>query len=1320
MKKMENVADIYPLTPTQLGMLYHTLRDPESNHYFEQVRCDLSGPLKIGCFREAWEAVVRHHPPLRTLFLWEGVEQPLQVVRDRVELPMEFLDWRERDPERAAADLESLSDELRQAGFDLTRAPILNITAVQLSDDLTHLIWNFHHMVLDGWSSAIVLDEVLKNYSALAVGGQPSISIVRPFRDYLGWLKKQDHVAAKEYWQSQVGDIASPTPLQVDHKVPQGRFDLGRYSVTLPAAVTQKLKRIAQANRLTMNTIVQGAWAMLLSRYSGQDDVVFGVTSSGRPADLPQVEEMVGMFLNTLPLRLDLGEDLPFATWLQQVQNQQLEINQYQYSSLADIQRWSGVPAGQPLFESVVIFENYPEASVDPSLPLQITNKQVREQTNFALTLLIGVDEQLELLFLTNRLRLPDEIVKRMADHLIHLFNQIASDPTLTLHQISILGPDERRKILVEWNQTDAPFPADTTVAALFAEQVSKTPDQTALIYNQEEMSYRMLDRRSNQLARALRDQGVGPGIPVGIAMHRSFDTVVGMVAVVKAGGAYVPMDPNYPPERLKIIVEDVAMPVILTDRAIEPDLPTGGTPTILLDRFEYEGYSADPLPIFAEPTSPLFITFTSGSTGRPKGVQGHHRAFINRCQWQWDRYPLGENEIFCHKTTLSFVDHLWEIWGPLLKGKKAVIIPDEVVKDADRFLALLADYKIERIVLVPSFVRVLLDSYPDLAERVPHLKYWTLSGESVSRSLADLFRARMPHALLLNFYGMSEGMADATWYDDRWEVECETIPIGKPINNMKAYVLDKRLQPVPIGVPGEIYLSGVGLSEGYWGRDDLTAERFFSNPFDDKADSRLYQSGDVGRWLPEGQLEYIGRADHQVKIRGFRIEPGEIEAAIRTHPAVSDAVVVPHDFGHDKRLIAYVIADRVLEQEEIRQQTRQRLPEYMVPAGVVFLETFPKTPNGKINRLGLAKPNIVRPVADAKSFTPVQARMIALWKELLGIGEIGLDDDFFEIGGHSLLALRLFSRFKKEFDLNLPLATLVAAPTPRLLSALLDPGQPAEAVPLPNWHHLVPFEESGQEVGTIFCVHGAGGNVLNFHQLAQKLQPAWRLIGVQASGVDGESPILETMDQVCDSYLAEITAFQPAGPYFLAGFSSGGVIAYEMAQRLKAAGETVAEVILLDTFHPATRPRRRRIIDHFSGLMDYGPTYFFDLWRDRQTRKDDEEGAVDIALAAKKAGKVVPHELRNSLMVHYMTKVMHEYRPEQYDGPVILCAAREVYWMLNHIPVHRGWADLVMDLTIIESGGNHDTLVLEPHVADLAHNLTRVLARSRELQFQE
>ncbi len=959
---LRNVDDLYPLTPTQSGLLYHALATPESAMYFEQVRFDLEGALDVGAFRAAWHAVVRRHPALRTAFVWEGVDEPLQVVRSDVTLPWDELDWSVRPEPEARVALDALAAERRRVGFDLQRAPILRLALVRIGEQLTHVIWDFHHIVIDGWSAGQVMHEVVGAYDDLRAGKDVDLSPARPFRDYVAWLKHQDRAAAEQFWKAELGSFESPTVLHVDRPAPASAVELGTTRMSLSRSTSDALKSLARSERVTLNTVVQAAWGIVLRRYSGDDDIVFGVTVSGRPADVAGVERIVGMFLNVLPLRLHVTDDRSTRSWLRDVQDRQLAISDYDYSSLPEVQRCSSVAPGLPLFETVVIFENFPTVPSDPNGSLRVANRTVFEQTSFPLALLVGPGDCIEALALFNSARFDTPTVDRLLSHLAVVLESIAVAPDAPIGEIELLSGPERQQMIVEWNDTGCDYPDHATIQELFDAQADARPDAVALILGDRTMTYRELRTSSNKLAHHLIGLGVGARTRIGIAIPRSFDLLVAVLATVKAGGVYVPLDPEYPRERIRLIIEDADAGVILTVRDVMSSLPETDGQQICVDDLDTADESdADP-EIRSTTDDPLFITFTSGSTGRPKGVINHHRGALNRLQWQWDTFPLEPGEVGGQKTTLNFVDHVFEIWGTLLRGHALALIPDDVVKDPSRLVEVLGSYDIRRIAIVPSYLTVLLDVVPDIGARLPRLRYWAGSGEPTSGALARRFRTALPDAILLNFYGMSEATVDATWYDDRWDIECPTLPIGKPIANMRAYVLDHARRPVPIGVPGEIYVGGVGVAHGYVGRPDLTNERFLTNPYEDEHDGRFYRTGDLGRWLPSGHIEYLGRIDDQIKIRGFRVEPAEIEAVLRSEPGVSDALVIAHQVGDDTSLAAYVIGDGV-NAEDLRDLARAHLPAYMVPTHVELIDSFPRTPNGKVDRRALPRPRTrIRP----------------------------------------------------------------------------------------------------------------------------------------------------------------------------------------------------------------------------------------------------------------------------------------------------------------------------------------------------------------------
>ena len=608
------------------------------------------------------------------------------------------------------------------------------------------------------------------------------------------------------------------------------------------------------------------------------------------------------------------------------------------------------------------------------------------------------------------------------------------------------LPEEERHKLLVKWNATQIAYPKDKCIHQLFEAQVERSPDAIAVVFEDEHLTYRELNQRANQLSHYLRHQGVGPEVLVGICVDRSLEMVIGLIGILKAGGAYVPLDPRYPKERIAFMLKDSQVAVLLTQEKLVAELPVQGVHLACLDKDggEVSAESEENPCSGATPENLAYVIYTSGSTGTPKGVLGLHRGVVNRFFWMWETFAFEAQEVCCQKTSLSFVDSVWEIFGPLLKGVPTVIIPDAVLKEPSRLVQTLAAKNVTRLVLVPSLVRALLYADIDFQFQLPKLKYWISSGETLSLSLCQRFYDRVPHATLFNFYGSTEVTADATWYDTREGRLLVCVPIGRPIANMQIYILNHQLQRVPIGTPGELHVGGIGLARGYLNQPGLTAERFITNPFSVEPGARLYKTGDRARYLPDGNVEFLGRIDHQVKIRGFRIEPGEIEVVLKQYPAIREAVIVAwENTPGDKRLVAYIVfhQNQASSLSGIHDYLNGKLADCMVPTVFVPLETLPLTPNGKIDRRALPEPDSYR--RDSKDefiapTTPTEEILSGIWAEVLGKEKISLDDNFFEQGGDSLLAVRLITKIEKIFATNLPLTSLLHAPTVAELSNIL------------------------------------------------------------------------------------------------------------------------------------------------------------------------------------------------------------------------------------------------------------------------------------------
>ena len=778
---------------------------------------------------------------------------------------------------------------------------------------------------------------------------------------------------------------------------------------------------------------------------------------------------------------------------------------------------------------------------------------------------------------------------------------------------------EERQRLLVAWNATQATYPKEQSIAQLFEMQVERTPEAVALIFDGQKLTYRELNERANQLAHYLRRLGVRPEVHVGLCVERSPEMVVGLLGILKAGGAYVPLDPAYPRERLAFMLEDAETVVLVTQQRLRERLPTSAK-VVCLDtewqKIARESKENRAATITGENIA--YVMYTSGSTGQPKGVLGTHRAAINRFHWMWVTYPFEADEVCCQKTALSFVDSVWEIFGPLLKGIRTIIIPDAVVKNPEYLLHTLAAQAVTRIVLVPSLLRVLLDTADDLKSVLPNLKYCISSGEALPLDLALRFTNSMSHSTLLNLYGSSEVAADATCYDMRnYNKSLLCMPIGRPIANTQIYLLDSQMQLVPVGQPGELHVGGDGLARGYFNRPELTAAKFVRNPFSSEPEARLYKTGDMARYLPDGNIEYLGRLDHQIKIRGFRIEPGEIEAVLSKHPAVREAVVVAREGppfislepkangasvvsnrvrGHDpalegqgrttsddKQLVAYVVLHKGQSAtvSDLRDRVKNELPAYMVPSTFVELDTLPLTPNGKVDRRTLQVSNLARhtlrePFVAPTSLMHHQLRRI--WEELLDVRPIGIRDNFFYLGGHSLLATRLVDRIEQVFGKKLPLATLFAGPTiEQLALAMQVEEERSSRTP------IVAVQASGSR-RPFFYMHGAwDSDAFYCFHLARHLgpdQPFYALGPYNFTGLQ----VAPTVEEIAAAHIESLRTIQPKGPYLLGGFCNGGLVAYEMARQLHAEGQRVDLLVLIEPAYSPVLHALAHSVIHRSG----------------------------------------------------------------------------------------------------------------------------------------
>ncbi|OBS39651.1 non-ribosomal peptide synthetase [Pseudomonas syringae pv. syringae] len=1156
------IEDLYPLAPMQQGMLFHTLFEQEAGHYINQMRIEVSG-LDVPRFRAAWQATLDAHEVLRSAFI-SHLQPALQVVLRDVRMPFVELDARGQ----SSGWIDQWADADRQQGFDLAQGPLLRLAVLRTGEQSHQLIYTSHHILLDGWSSSRLLGEVLQRYS-----GQTLPRQVSRYRDYIEWLQRQDAGLSEVFWTDQLARLDEPTRLVQAFKAPENGQGHGDYLHLIDAENTRQLSEFAREQRVTLNTLVQSAWLLVLQRYTGQSSVTFGATVAGRPADLPGVEEQLGLFINTLPVIASPRAEQRVAEWVQQVQAQNIALREQEHTPLYEIQRWAR-SAGEALFDTILVFENYPvsEALQQAAPPgLVFGGLHTQEQTHYPLTLVVNLGETLSLRFSYARQAFSEQHMAQLSAHFQQALQALAHDSQAALGELALLSDREQQHVLREWNATAAGFPSEDCLHSLIEAQVRATPDASALIFAAEQLSYAQLNARANQLAHRLRESGVGPDVLVGICVERSLELVIGLLAIIKAGGAYVPLDPDYPEDRLAYMMQDSGIGLLLTQTSLQERLPVPAqVHSLCLDQDGdwLEGYStANPVNL-SHPLNLAYVIYTSGSTGKPKGAGNSHRALVNRLHWMQKAYGLNESDTVLQKTPFSFDVSVWEFFWPLMTGARlAMALPGDH-RDPERLVQTIREHQITTLHFVPSMLQAFM-AHPQV-ESCNTLRRVVCSGEALPAELAAQVLKRLPQAGLYNLYGPTEAAIDVTHWTCTTD-DVLSVPIGRPIDNLKTHILDDGLLPAAQDVAAELYLGGVGLARGYHNRAALTAERFVPDPFDEQGGGRLYRTGDLARYRDAGVIDYAGRIDHQVKIRGLRIELGEIEARLHEHAAVREATVIDIDGPSGKQLVAYLVPTATAEapdvlRERLQAHLKAQVPDYMVPGYFVFIDSMPLTANGKLDRRALPKPDVARSqqgyVAPRSAF---EQRLAALWEQVLHVERVGLNDNFFALGGHSLLAVSLAGRIRETFDISIKLHDLLLLQTLGELADFMraDEARVKSAV--------IAMNANGSAHAPLFCLPPGGGGTYSYYPLAGRLSDSRGVYGLVNKAYVVPGWFDTSWQDMVDYYVEQIRMTQPHGPYNLLGWSMGGALAVEVAHVLERAGEVVSFLGLVDTQLPAS-----------------------------------------------------------------------------------------------------------------------------------------------------
>lgn len=1318
--------------------------EPGNPAYNRPLALRFSGPLDEQALRRTLQAIVDRHEILRTRFMTlDGKALPVISSTHTLQIPLIESTGADQRLEQARRWAKDYS--LRP--FNLEREFPVRAALLRPDREDHVLLLVFHHIAFDGWSARVFQNELTNLYRQFHRGESPSLpELPIQYSDFSQRQRReissQKLVDARSYWKTQLNDI-SPLRLPTDRARPSVQTHDGAHvEVVLSESLATSLKDLGRRENATLFMVLLAAFQVLLARYSGVDDIAVGSPVAGR--NWLETENLIGIFINILVLRSDLSGNPKFRNLLARVRETCRNAYRHQALSFSQVvetlnpERELGTT---PLFQVMFNLENLPATCSEiPGLRMEDFEFD-RPVAEYELALeIVPANDRLRCFFTYNTNIFNRDTVARIAASYQTLLEGIVAEPDREVAWLPVSSSAEQQRVLVEWNQTDADYPRDATLHQLFEAQASRTPTKTAFYSETGNLDYGELDRRSNQMAGYLRRQGVRPETFVGVCLNRSPEAMVAILGILKAGAAFVPLDPAYPAERLDFMVRDAGIHLVISGHEWKHLIASKSATILCLDsnRSRIDAMESESHPNLSGPNNIAYILYTSGSTGVPKGVMGLHRGAVNRSAWMWKHFPCKTDEVCCLKTSFNFVDSIWEMFGPLLQGIPSVIFSRQAEGDPTEMIRTLARFGVTRIVTVPSLLRVILETCPDLSTRLPAMGLWISSGEALEVSLCRQFYRAMPHTTLLNLYGSTEVSADATAYVvPRNLVGLDAVPIGRPIDNIRCYVLGEQLNPVPIGAVGKLYIGGEGLARGYCNRTELTAQRFVADPFSTNPQARLYQTGDRAKYLPDGSLQYLGRADSQVKVRGYRIELKEIEAALALHPQIAaTAVTVQSGAGGEPHLVGYAVSMKGKTPPSVttlRDFLKQKLPGYMVPAEIHFLDSLPMTPSGKLDRGALTARKLSPQSTDRymPPDDPVEWQLVKIWEELLEVRPIGVTHNFFECGGHSLLAVRMMNRIEQAYGRRLPWSTLFADATICHLADCLCRESVRE-----SQSPIVPVQTSGTRT-PFFYLHGDYSGGLYCRTLAQLLGTDQPLYGVMPSGVDG-SPFLPSVEAMATVNIEHLLALQSEGPYLLGGYCNGGLVAYEMARQLQQQGRAVEMVILLDTWVPRyfgwlntvihrapglSRLDRNRRAQLYVRLRNYlvrtlyafhqGPRALLDLYSQkagRMVRGSLRSSSEQVGTQAPSLDACDPLQLPRHLE---FSRIISDYRPLSYDGRTILLRTR---YMDESYPNDRtaGWGRLASRLEIQELPGGHENCLTE-HLGDVALHMGNYLRECRQ-----
>lgn len=1294
--------------------------------YRAQLSVLIEGKLNPETLNTALGLVVSRHEILRTSFHWlSGMSVPMQTITDNDRPSISQYDWTDLNAEQQQARASALFEEAKRQPFDFGQAPIMHCYLAGLSAEKMLLLIGLPALCADASGLQNLLREIGLAYEACVEGADLRGEVVQ-YIDLSEWqnelLESEEAVIGKDHWRKKdLFDLPTLNP-SVENQRHQTVFNSRFVRRKVGQELVSKMESLAHREKVSLSTLLLACWHVLLWRLIGKPRLIVGTAYDGRK--YAELKNTLGVFVKYLPIEYQMEEGLTFTKILEGISQ---EVNEAY--KLQEAYSWDLLADHHVSFFPLCFDYQDAPPKISAGGATFSTIEQYVCADRFAVKLSCDLTgDGLTTDFHYDVCSHSEDQVNHLADHFHRLLESAIETPQSAIDDLEIMTINQREQMLVVFNKTDVDFGEASCLHWLFQQQAEQRRDAVALVCESEAITYERLNRRSNQLGSYLRKRGVVPETLVGICVEPSLEMMVAILGILKAGGAYVPLDPAYPEERLAFILKDAEIKAVLTQERLRERLPEPDGFTLCLDTDWSTVYaeSEENLSGGATAENSAYLIYTSGSTGAPKGVVITHRAVCNHLYWRQRTYPLIEEDRFLQKASLGFDISVWELFAPLLAGAQTVIARAGGHQDCAYLVRLISEQGVSTAHFGPALLQVFIEE-PHL-ERCRNLRRVFCGGEALSPGLQQQFFGRL-NAELAHQYGPTEACIDITARDCRREGNRRVIPVGRPIDNAQIYILDGRLQPVPIGVQGELHCGGEPLARGYLNRPELTGEKFIPHPFGARPGARMYKTGDVARYLPTGEIALIGRLDYQVKIRGFRIELGEIAAALAEYPAVREAVAVTtgdSEIG-DQRLVAYVVLDKERDTttSALRNFLQAKLPHYMTPSDFVLLERMPLTPSGKIDRKALPAPDHLDS-RSAKSFVAprdsIERELAEVWESLLGVRPIGIKDNFFDLGGNSILAIRLIARMQKKCGRAIPLATLVEGGTVEQMAIIVR-----NQIDDLFWEPLVVIQSQGSK-RPLFVVHPIGGNVLCYVDLSRYLGPEQPFYGLQAPSLEkaGESDI--TIEQMATHYLMSLRTVQKEGPYLLGGYSFGGMVAFEIARQLSAVGEQVALLALLDSRSPTmfnTLPEYEDDDDFLLTLLakvlaaekgvalEVSPDHFHDFDADQKLNR-----FLDLT---KNAG-VAPPDVETPFLRDFLKgyrkrqKAMRRYVPDVYDGRLTLFrTSTNDPWIIEYferagIDVNDrslGWSKLSSQpVDIYEIPGEHDRICHEPYVQVLAEQI--------------